>query len=267
MSPPPVPSQLRMPHGWETVFLVAVTVFSAVALAWAVRRWRTDRDPVPLVMLLAGTCCAVLEPLVDVLGLCWYPRGQLIQAFQLMGRPIPLYVIFGYTMEFGGATIVALELLRRRGPSALWQFWAWNMVFMMAFELFAVHTKTYVYYGPQPLRILDWPIWWAPVNGLVAVGSAVAIHALRPRGRAVLAIVPLVLMVDAGVNGAAGWPVYTALWSDMSQAVRQACGLATCGLAAFGVWLATRLAAHIPAGAQEPDGPSSVQDAYEATWR
>jgi hypothetical protein len=176
-----------------------------------------------------------------------------MHAFDLMGRPIPLFVVFGYTMEMGGATLVGLELLRRRGPSSIWLFWIVNGLFMGAFELFAVHTKTYVYYGPQPLRILDWPIWWEPANSLVAVGGAVAIYALRPRGWALFTIIPLMLMMDAGCEAASAWPVYAALWSNMSMAVRQLAGVATFGLAAAGVWVAVRIAEHSQAtGPPEP---------------
>ena len=246
MSPPPIPSYLRMPHGWETLFLVLVVGFSIPAVGWAVRRWRRDGDAVPLVLMAGGTVCTLLEPLVDVLGLCWYPRGQAMPAFTLMGRPIPLFVVFGYTMQWGGGTLVMLELLRRGRYSAVWGAWAIDMAFMGAFELFAVHTKTYVYYGPQPLSVLRWPVWWEPVNALGAVACAVAIYALQLRGWRLLLILPLMTMIDAGINAAAGWPVYAALWSHTSMGVRQIGGVATCALAAFAVWLLITAARAVP---------------------
>ena len=183
MTPTPPPIHLHMPHQWESLFIALTAVPTVIALAWAVRAWRRDGDLLPLVMMLGGTVCCLLEPLVDVLGLCWYPRGQEVQAFDLMGRPIPLFVVFGYAMTWGGYALLATETLKRRGPRALWTVWGGGMLVMSLFELYAVHTKTYVYYGHAPLRVLDWPTWWEPVNCLGAVTIAVVVTRVRPHLR------------------------------------------------------------------------------------
>jgi len=243
-SPPLVPTGLSMPHVWENTFLAMVALPAFIAVVWAARVWRRSGDPFYFVILVGGTVCALLEPLVDLLGLCWYPRGAQLQIFELMGRPIPLFAVIGYTMMFGGFTILAIEILRRRGPRSLWWVWIAAVPFMAIFELFAVYTGSYVYYGTQPLRLFGWPTWWGPVNGLVVITLAVVLTALHPhvRGWRTLLVIPIMPALDAAANAAAAWLVYTTNWSNVSWAVTQVSGLATYAMSAMLVWLLVRVA-------------------------
>lgn len=152
-----------------------------------------------------------------------------------MGRPIPLFAVVGYAMAFGGCTIIAMEVLRRKGPQALWGTWATTILFLAAFEFFAIRTESYVYYGDQPLRLFGWPTWWGPLNGLVVISSAVVITVARPylRGWRVLTVVPLVPAMDTG----AAWPVWTTNWSDVPWPVRELAGVLTFAISALLVGL------------------------------
>jgi hypothetical protein len=259
INPPPVPDSLMMPTGWETVFMVMVGVPALVAILWALRAWRHTGDPLYVWVLAGGTTCALLEPLVDVLGLCWYPKGAQFEVFDLMGRPIPLFAVIGYTMWTGGFTIVATEVLKRKGPRALWWVWLGGGLFTSIFEFYAVHTKTYVYYGAQPLRLFDWPSWWAPVNGLTVISCAVVLTALRPhlRGWRILLVVPLMTALDGAANGGAAWPVYTTNWSHVPWATSQASGLATFALSAMLVWLLITFSATMTPSERSPLVPDN----------
>jgi hypothetical protein len=258
-SPPPAPDSLVMPHVWETTFMVLVGVPAIIAILWALREWRRTGDPLYVWVLAGGTACAVLEPLVDVLGLCWYPRGAQFDAFELMGRPIPLFPVIGYTMWAGGGAIVAMEVLKRKGPQGLWWVWIGGTAFTSMFEFFAVHTKTYVYYGSQPLRLFDWPTWWGPVNSLTIITIAVVFTALRPllRGWRALMVIALMPALDGAANGAAAWPAYTTNWSDVPWLVSQASGLATWGLSALLTWLLITFSANMTSAEPSPLVPDN----------
>ena len=243
---PPVPDQMVMPHLWENVFLALVGIPALVALGWALRSWRRTGDPLYLVVLVGGTLCSLLEPLVDILGQCWYPRGAQFEVFELMGRPIPLFAVIGYTMMFGGYTLLTLEILKRKSPRSLWWVWLGGIFFTAIFEFFATHTGSYAYYGDQPLRIFSWPSWWGPVNSLVAMVCAVFITVLRPhlRGWRVLVVAVLIPVFDGAVNAAAAWPVYTTNWSDVPPIARQLSGVATFAISALLLGLLIAIAEH-----------------------
>lgn len=253
---PPVPDYLTMPRQYELIFLAVVSLFAAFGLGWAILRWRRSGDRLPAAALAGGTACAILEPLVDILGQCWHPRGQMIEAFELMGRPIPLWVVVGYGMAFGLYTIFTMEVLERKGPQALWSTWIGGILFMGIFDVLAVTTKVYVYYGAQPLRFLDLPLWWEPVNGLLPVTAAVILASCRQwlTGRRILLVIPMLLMVDAAVYAAAALPAYIVLKSDVPEFVLQAAGVVTLVNAAFMVFAAAKFAEFMRVGTSNRAG-------------
>ena len=166
-----------------------------------------------------------------------------------MGRPIPVFVLPGYVMFMGGCSLTAYALLRSRGPGVLWQLLPLFAGFEMLFEYLAVHSGTYVYYGDQPLQVLGFPLWWAPVNCTVPLAAAAVWTWLRPgmRGWNAFVVVALLPILDAAVNAGLAWPVWLTLNSRAPAAVTQVAGVVTCGLAALTLWLmTTRLAASVP---------------------
>lgn len=239
---PAVPDHLKMPHQWEIVFLIAVALFAALGIAWGAAKWRRTGDLMPFALLAGGAACCIVEPLVDALGQCWYPRGQLLEVFELMGYPIPLFAVVGYMMAFGGYTLFTVEVLERKGPQVLWATWVGGIVFMMMFEIFAVTTKSYVYYGEQPLRILDFPAWWDFVNSLVPVTAALVVTVCRQwlTGWRILLVIPMLPMIDAAANAAAALPTWVVLKSDVPEFVMQGAGVLTCVIAALLVWVAVK---------------------------
>jgi hypothetical protein len=236
-----------MPHQWEMVFLIAVSLVALFGIGWAVVKWRRSGDALPFAVLAGGTACCIAEPLVDALGQCWYPRGQILQAFELMGYPIPWFSVVGYMMAFGAYTLFTMEILERKGPQALWGTWIGGIAFMMMFEFFAVTTKSYVYYGVQPLRILDFPVWWDFVNSLVTVTAAVVLAASRQwlTGWRMLLVIPLLPIIDAAANAAPALPTWVVLKSDVPVFVMQAAGVLTCIIAACLVWVQVKIAGFI----------------------
>jgi hypothetical protein len=226
------PFGLRMPSGWQEVFTVALVVPFVGLGALAVATARRLHSPLPLVMLLAGACCTVLEPIVDVLGKCWYPAIGQNHLFTTFGRPMPLWVLFGYAWFMGGLTLVTFLVIEARGVRALLRLYPVLILIEAPFELFAVHTHVYVYYGAQPLDLWAWPVWWGFVNTAIPILSAVLITSLRTelRGSRALLVLAIIPMIDGGVNAGTAWPVWTVLHSSVPTWERQGAGLLTCAL-------------------------------------
>jgi hypothetical protein len=224
------PFNLRMSHGWQEIYTVALVVPLALLVAYALQIWARDKDVAPLALLIGGAGCVVWEPIVDVLGRCWYPQFGQVHLFETFGRPIPLYVLFGYAWFMGGLTIVAYRVIQAKGFRALWRLYPLLIVIEAPFELLAVHTHVYVYYGQQPLSISSWPIWWGFVNTSIPICAAVLLTCFRPKlaGWSVLLVIPMLPMLDGAGNAASGWPVWTILHSSVPAAERQIAGVLTC---------------------------------------
>ncbi|MGI8662545.1 MAG: hypothetical protein ACR2LQ_04945 [Acidimicrobiales bacterium] len=235
------PPDATMPGGWQAIYTAGILLALLAFGGNALRVWHRTKDPIPLFCILGGAVCTLLEPMVDILGLCWYPRPGQTQLFELMGRPIPMFVLPGYMFFMGGLTVLAIGVVERRGRRALFGLFPLLMLVELPFELVANHTGVYTYYGHQPLRIFDFPVWWLFVNTLVPLTAGLAITGLRPmlRGRRGWLVVALLPMLDAGINAAAGWPTWIVLNSEVPSFVTQAGGIATCALAVLGLLLLT----------------------------
>ena len=44
-------------------------------------------------MMLGGLTTTLVEPLLDIIGLAWHPMHGQNTAFELIGRPIPVWVV------------------------------------------------------------------------------------------------------------------------------------------------------------------------------
>lgn len=90
---PPLPTGLRMDETVEFAFTVYQAIPILVIGFLAVRAARRERDALPVLFLVGGALCVLIEPIVDVLGLCYFPvegqRWTLVQAFD---RHVPLFV-------------------------------------------------------------------------------------------------------------------------------------------------------------------------------
>jgi hypothetical protein len=243
-----------MSHGWQEIYTVVLVIPLVLLVAFALRIWVRDKDAAPVALLIGGAACVIWEPIVDVLGRCWYPQFGQVHLFETFGRPIPLYVLFGYTWFMGGLTIVAYRVVQAKGPSALWCLYPVLILIEAPFELLAVHTHVYVYYGQQPLSISSWPIWWGFVNTSVPITAAVLLTCFRPKitGWHVLLLIPMVPMVDGAANAATGWPVWTILHASVPAAERQIAGVVTCLLGLLVVAAMVHLGQLVTA-AQRPD--------------
>ena len=256
MGPLLQPPAGAMPEGWQVFYTVFLLVPLLGLGGYFIRLSLRDRDPIPVLCLAGGAVCTLFEPIVDILGLCWYPRDGQWTLFETLGRPIPVGVLFGYMWAFGGLTALAHKVLTEKGTGALWKLYPLFIGVSIPFELVANHTGYYVYYGNQPLRILEWPAWWGPVNFGVPILAALMIARFRPwlSGWRILAVIAFLPIADGAMNAGTAWPVWSALNAPgLPTPVVQAAGVLTVSLAVLLVWLATRPSSPAPSTAPDRD--------------
>jgi hypothetical protein len=226
-------------------------VFAAGALAYSLYHWRRSGKPFFLALFVSGGCMMAMEAAVDTVGGCWFPRIHSWVAFTAYGRPIPFWLCLAYFFYFGILGGVFWTVLRR-GITAtrLWTLFAVGIAGDAIFEMTLLHFHTYIYYGGQPLRVLHFPFWWAPVNSLIVVVLSVVVTRFECyfSGWRALVIIPTAVTVSAATNALAGWPSWLAINSRMAWAPRQLCGLLTFAIAGWIVSLLSRL----PAAASTP---------------
>lgn len=237
---PQPPTGLEMNAAGQTIFTVGVTVVWLVAIALAVRYWRRHHSALPLLFLVGGAVCIVFEPVVDVLGLCFFPRQNQWVAIETFGRPIPMFMVPVYSWFVGGQAILVWHLLRRgMDRRQFWTCWFAIMAVDVVLETPGLLMNVYTYYGSQPFNPWGLPLWWAPVNATMPVVAGYLVYRMAPhlQGWKTLAVVALLPMADGIANAATAWPVWAALNTNLGMAVTYPAAILTFGLGALLVWV------------------------------
>lgn len=233
---PPVPAppmELSAPHGPSVAFLVICSVTFAGAIIMTLIGARRG-DPLGILLLISGLLAGCLEPMLDQLGLLWFAENNVAVAVTSFHRFVPLYVVMGYSFFFGAQTYIAYRgMLAGRPASWFWKLFAFSWVLDFALQATGRALGLYQYYGPQPFLILGVPAWWFTIDAALPPLAALALFRLHSylHGWRWLVVIPLVPAVYAGINAAAGWPVFSVLNSGVSPVVTWLGGAATIGLA------------------------------------
>lgn len=198
----------------QTYFVIGLWIAVGVFTLLALRQVRSTRSPLPLLVLVGGGLCMFMEPVVDILGLCWFwPQGQF-ELFEAFGRPIPSWMLPTYIFYVGGQALYTWQRLEKGETMAgLFKLYAIYMIVNVLLEEPPLLMGLYTYYGAQPLKIGPFPAWWAFTNAAMPMVLGALIYALRPylTGWKALIAVPLMPMGDALTNGAIAWPTWIAL--------------------------------------------------------
>jgi len=218
------------------VFLSA-SVLLLIPLLYALRDWKHSKSPVSLLILLGGAITNLLEPMVDVLGACWHPIINQNRLFEIMGHPMPVWLLPTYIAYFGVLTL-AMYVSFRKGVSSH-TMWLWFVVPVIA-DIFleeglfvASGGHLYAYYGNQPLRLHLFPIWWAPVNAIGVYAAALALALSMPhlRGWQMLLIPFFTPLIYAAAGSLSGFPSFVAINSEFSNLATQLSGVVSFALA------------------------------------
>ena len=239
---PQPPTHLHMGATAQAIFTTGQAVPILVFGVIAVRVLRKEGDHVPLLLMFGGAAAMLCEPIVDVMGLCYFPRAGQWRLFEAFGRPIPWFILV-YVWYVGGQSFIALRQLEKGATARnVWRLYAIFAVLDMVVETPGLYMHLYTYYGKQPFDFFRLPLWWPVVNGAMPIVCATLIYRLRPRlnGWAILAVIPIVPMADALTNAAAGFPLWVTLNTRLGYAWTYPVGAVTCLLAVLVIWVAAQ---------------------------
>ncbi|MGA8547728.1 MAG: hypothetical protein WB785_21030 [Mycobacterium sp.] len=224
-------------------FAIMIATFVAASV-WSC--WRATRhgDPLALILLLSGVICTGIEPLLDLVGMVWYPTDTGPFAFTACGRSIPVWVILGYGWYYGVTSYLLFRGLKHRwSVKRVMGYLLALAVLDLAMESVVVPIGIYRYYGPQPFNFYGFPFWWMIPNGTIAVIGGVLLYLAVPylKGWRMLAGLAIVPAADAVVYFGANWPTFTALNMDVPPVARWAAAVLGCGLTLLLAWVAVLL--------------------------
>ncbi|WP_143545423.1 MULTISPECIES: hypothetical protein [unclassified Rhodococcus (in: high G+C Gram-positive bacteria)] len=241
------PTDLSAPFSWSVTFTVVCVAFFAAAAAWVIRL-ALQGETLGLVFLIAGLFMGLLEPYLDYLGLLWFAADNVAVTVELFGRHIPLYVVLGYAFFFGLQSFVIYRaIFLGKGVKFFVYAYALSWLFDAALQIAGAQLGLYRYYGQQPFLIFGAPAWWYTIDGALQLTAGLVFFLLRHRlvGWGKLIVIPILPGLYASLNGALGWPVFTALNSNYSAEVNGNAsmvlvyvgGVTTIVLTALLVWL------------------------------
>jgi hypothetical protein len=251
----------------------ATAIFGTMAIVvflYGLKYWRDTKSPIVLLMMLGGLTTTLIEPLLDVIGLAWHPMHGQNTVFELMGRPIPLWVITVYLMYFGGLGFLNYVAFRRGVTMRVAMLWfAAPMLLDIVMEEIMMHFDLYLYYGQQPLILLwKFPFWWAPCNSM---GEYIGVAMLVLMGNSLrgwkLLLIPIIMpIMDCVGYMLVGLPSIVALnTANVSPFMTQAAGVATFVLTAFVVYAVALLIATDSPLRQRGTGRSPLQELFGRT--
>ena len=217
------------------IFWIA-TIIVTVAVIYALLDWRKNGSPIPLLLIVGGTAANLAEPFVDIAAGCWHPAIGQHTIFELMGRPMPLWLFPTYIASFGVqamATYVGF-----RGSVSARAMWLWYLVpiasdIVLEICLLNFSDNLYIYYGNQPLIVAGFPLFWAPINALGVFFPVVVVSLLTPfiRGWKLILVPFFTPLLYAAVMGATGLPSSIAINSNLPNGVVQLAGIVSTLLA------------------------------------
>jgi hypothetical protein len=246
MPAPAPPIEMVMPATPQTIFIVANLAVCAAAFAYAEYHRRRSGTAVGYLLLLAGAATVINEPVVDVLGLCWFADRGSIGLFKAWGVTIPIFMLPVYCWYVGGQALVAYSGIGAGLTSPrLFKLYATFAAVNVALELPGLNMGIYAYYGRQPFEAFGFPFWWPICNALMPIVMATLVYKLLPylsgfRGAWVILLGP---MAAGMTNGAIAIPVWVALNSGVPLWGTSLAALVSLGLGLTLAFLVTRIVA------------------------
>ena len=237
---PQPPTGMVMPDAiaWFTYFIFAPL---GVAIVIAITHLMQGKGPMLLLCLTGGFIACAFEPIVDVLGLVYFPDPGPWTAFTFMGRPLPWLIVFVYCWYVGGQAYIAHRMFERGIDRAgVYRLWGTFGLINVALETPGILAGVYVYYGAHPFNFWGFPLWWDVVNPLMPITAGALITKARPHlgsGWKLLGVIPLVPMADGIANAATAWPLWIALNSDIGYVVTYPAALVTFALVMYALWI------------------------------
>jgi hypothetical protein len=265
----PVLPDTSVVTGSTTADVVLAICLITGALCLAIGLWEvaTRRSAVLLACCVGGLGCNIIEPFWDQLGHLWFNAGNAtawtVFEHQAVAVHYPWWAVALY-IQFGGFECWAFYLMFNHGATArtFWIFCGWQALCNLLIEIPLIQADVYQYYGEQPFRIAEFPIWWVFTNFGEVLAAALLYWLVTRYGmRAVLAAIVLVPSAFGAWELWAGWPIYAALNFEASMPVKQGAALVAAAISVVTLWLFCRAMPAIRNSAhrheQAPEAPTA----------
>lgn len=224
---------------------IIITIFANLPalpyLVFAARKLLKDGDPSALLMSIGGFLACGWEPVVDVLGDCFFPAENQIVGFKFLGRPIPVFVPLTYLWFVGGMGYWCLSVLRDPNTtrSDLWKLWLKYVAINCLLEYPPLYLGIYTYYGHHPFQVGGFPLWFPCVNASAPIVAATLTNFLSPylTGWSSYAIITTSATAYGISHAAFSFPMWLALSTDKGYSVTYPAGIVTFILITTAIWI------------------------------
>jgi hypothetical protein len=219
---PQPPTDLPPPHGPLFAYAIFNVLFVATVvgyLLWAA--WRT-RSAFPLAFLAGGALAGLVEPVFDGNLHVWFshPPGDP-PAWHFYNVPYPWYVIPGNGTL--AAPIYFIYERMRRGISAreLWAYFFLCWAYDGFLELPGTLMGAYVYYGPHPFVVANWPVYIGSFASLGLPLTSYLAFVMRDVMRGANLWISFAILMPIVIYGSEviAWPIWITLNGGQTLAV------------------------------------------------
>jgi hypothetical protein len=222
------PSNPPPPHGPILAYALFNWALTTIVLVLLLREaWRT-RSAFPLAFIAGGALAAFVEPVFDgnIHVLFVYPPGTH-PSWHFYNVPYPWYEIPGNSCLAGPVYWMYHKYRVGISAKAMWAYFFLWWGFDALQELPGTLMGAYVYFGPHPFIVANWPIWIGMLAGLGFPLAGYAAYAMRDvMSGASLWLAQAILMpvVIYGCEVIA-WPMWDALNGGYSVAATSVAAL------------------------------------------
>lgn len=234
------PADMAMPQTEQLIFTIATQIPFIIFFSMGLRQLATKGDPKPLLFGIGGCLASAFEPVVDVLGFCYFPRAGNWIAFETFGRPIPVFVPATYGWFVGGMGYWFWSVFQDPETSAkdIPVLWFKAFIINLILEYPPLYYGIYTYYGFQPLVVGGFPLWFPAVNATTPMVAGTILNMLSPhlRGWGNLIIITTTATSYGIGNAAFGAPVWMALSVDKGYHVTYPAVAISAVLLCSGLW-------------------------------
>jgi len=216
-------------------------VLLAGIMIWVSREARRQQRILPVLIMGGAAIASLLECIFDVMVLVWWPQYGPAPEYRILNISVPIWMLAAYPWYIGGMGYWAYRAFHRgmtRGM--LWKLYFFGWLANFALEMPPLQIgNIYAYYGDQPFRVLDFPIWMAMTNTMMPILAGALIHIFDDelRGWRSLIALALVPMAVGAAEIATGWPIWLALNSGLGYAATYPAGVVVLGLSLLANYL------------------------------
>ena len=213
-----IPSDYYTSSAVAWFFTAWAGALAVLIFPWTIYRLVKKKDSVPILVWFGGIICSLIEPMLDELGHVWWALNLPVHVFRGFDMTIPILVVLAYIFFVAFSGYWAYCKIRK-GLTVKGVFYVWLALIAtdVVLEYPGLILGAYTYYGDQPFRLFNFPLWWTWVNatGWLLIGLLLWLVVPHLRGWANL-IILLVPVTGFGTGyGVVAWPNFMALNWEM----------------------------------------------------